>query len=168
MSTLSTDLKVSLAFDFKTSIRGVQGRFNPQFIHSGRYADGAAVNQSNMLWYDNTPRSLGATTDDDIDLSGIQTTPYGSTILFTIIKGMFVQNLSEVVGDELTIGGAASFPFLLFDDATDVFTLGPGGVFFFDEPSLAGKPVTAGTGDILRIGNAGANAITYNIAIWGV
>jgi hypothetical protein len=69
----------------------------------------------------------------------------------------------------VAVGGAASNGFVGWvADATDKINVRPGGVFGLFAPDSAGYPVTAGTADLLRIGNGGAgSSVTYDIIIIG-
>jgi hypothetical protein len=62
-------------------------------------------------------------------------------------------------------------PWVGFLNAAGTVTLKPGAgiVLTADQASATGYPVTAGTGDILRVANSGAGtAVLYDIAIVGV
>lgn len=110
-------------------------------------------------------RTLAATTEN-IDLAGSLVDAFGNTITFARIKCIVIRNRSVTPGENLIIGGAASNTFLLFADATDKDSIGPGGIRLYWEPSAAAKPVTASTGDILKV-DSGAATITYDIVIIG-
>lgn len=126
-------------------------------------ADGTgAVDTGDLMWSDT--RTL-ATTSENLDLAGSLTNAFGATVTFARVKAVLIHNKSTTVGQTVTIGGAASNQFLLFTDASDKYTLGPNGVFLIWEPSAAGKVVTAGTGDSLKIETSAS--ITYDIVIIG-
>ncbi len=136
----------------------------PKLDLTKSFADGTGVDQIKAIWTDQ--RTLAATTET-LDLAGGLTDRFGGTITFTKIKYILVHNRNTTAGHTLKIGGNASNAFLLFTDATDKYTLGPGGTFCVIEPSAAGLAVTAATGDILKF-DAGANTIVYDIMIAGV
>lgn len=131
---------------------------------STEYTSGNAADKAEKIWSDKN-RSLAATSEE-LDLAGGLTDEFGAAITFTKIKSIRIYNRQTEVGYDLKVGGAAANAFLLFDNATDIKTVGPGGTLFSDEPSLAGMPVTAGTGDLLKI-DAGANTVAYDIVIVG-
>jgi len=134
------------------------------------YTDGTGAGQANK-WYLNY-RTLAATTNDDLDLAGVLTDPFGSTLTFTAIKSIFVA---------IDYGSTAY-------DGTKSLTIGPGSASnFFAGPfagtnptqtfdkffiacigTAAGWTVTAATGDILRIRNPGASSVSYLIWIQGI
>ena len=107
-----------------------------------------------------------AATVENLDLAGGLTDAFGVTLTFAKIKAIAIHNLSVTPGEVLKIGGHASAAFPLFDNATDIYPLGPNGIFFIWEPSLAGKVVTATTADLLKI-DSGAATIQYDIVIIG-
>ena len=134
------------------------------FTYSKPYTDGSAIDQCSQVWIDKA-RNLNATTEE-IDVAAALTDAYGSVVSFAKIKVIYIKNLNTVAGETLKVGGAAANAFLLFDDATDIYTIGPDGVFFISEPSVAAKTVTAATGDLLKL-DAGAANINYDILIAG-
>jgi hypothetical protein len=127
------------------------------------FASGTAIDQADLAWWD-TARNLAATSETH-DLAGGLTDPFGATITMARVKGLYIKNNSTTVGETLKIGGGSN-PFLLFDNASDIYELGPNGIFFVWEPSAAALPVTASTGDLLKI-DSGAATFTYDIVIIG-
>lgn len=134
------------------------------FTYSQSYTDGTAINQANLVWIDKA-RNLNATTEE-IDLSGALTDAFGAAVVFSKITTVKIKNLSTTAGETLKIGGAAANAFLLFDNATDIYELGPGGSFHVDEPSDAALPVAAATGDLLKLDSGAAN-LNFDIYIAG-
>jgi len=162
--TLATALRLQLGFDYATTVGGESVSTAPKFNVTGEMATGVVIDTADTLWF-NKARALAATSEE-IDVAASLSDAFGTTLSFVKIKGVFIQNLSVVADETIKVGGAAANALLLFDDATDIYTIGPGGIFFLWEPSLAGKTVTAATGDLLKI-DSGAATLTYNIAIWG-
>ena len=134
------------------------------FTYSQAATDGTAINQSNLVWIDKS-RSLAATSED-LDISGVLADAYGAAVVFSKITTIYIKNLSIVAGETLKIGGASSNAFLLFENSSDIYELGPNGVFFINEPADAGLPVTASTGDLLKL-DSGAATLTFDIFIAG-
>lgn len=130
---------------------------------SDSWTSGTAIDQADKIFHDR--RSLAATSEG-LDLAGSLTDAFGATITFARIKGLLIKNRETTVGYTLTVGGAAANQFPLFSDVTDKIAIGPDGFFFYWDPSAAGKVVTAGTGDQLKI-DAGANTVAYDIVIIG-
>ncbi len=163
---------MALTFQAKALISGTHTKtFEGQspsntltFTYTKNWVDGTAVDQSDLIWIDKD-RNLNATTEE-IDLSGSLTDAFGDTVAFNFVTGMYIWNKNTTATETLKVGGSATNAFPLFDNSTDIYEIGPDGVFFVNEPSLAAKNVTAGTGDLLKL-DAGAANITFDIAIWG-
>jgi len=162
--SLVTNLSFRLGFNFEGTVGGVTGQFQPEFNVTDQLTSGTGLDEADVLWFAKA-RSLAATTEE-LDLAGSLSDAYGSTVTAAKVKGLFIKNNSTTAGETLKIGGAAANAFLLFDNATDIYELGPNGIFFVWEPSLAGLPVTASTGDLLKM-DSGASTLTYDIAVWG-
>ena len=111
--------------------------------------------------------AIGGSATTNLDVAGSLTDGFGATLTMVKIKLFYFKNLSVTAGDTITIGGHASAALLLFGTASHTHTVGPNGSILIVEPSLAGKPVTATTGDILKILEDAGNANTYDIAIVG-
>ena len=130
---------------------------------SDTLTSGTGLDQADRIFHDR--RSLAATTEE-LDLAGSLTDVFGAALTFVKVKGIWIKNNNTTAAQTLTVGGAASNAFLLFADATDKMAIGPNSQLFRWEPSLAGIPVTAGTGDKLKF-DAGAVTISYDIVIIG-
>lgn len=165
--SLKTTINHRIAIDYSSIVSGVTGRFQPSFGRDRVLENGTGLNQASVVYYEKS-KSINATTNYDIDLSGVKVDAFGASATFTKVKKIYIENFSVVVGDVIEIGGAGSNEFLLFKASGDIYELGPGGEFSIVEPSLAGLPVTAGTGDILRIRNASSNVVECGILIVGV
>lgn len=162
--SLQTSLFFRILLNHDVTVQGSPGTFAPEYIFNDILADGTGLDQADVPWYDKA-RSLAATSEN-LDLaSGSLTDGYGNTATFAKLKMLYIKNLSTTAGETLKIGGGTN-PFLLFDDGSDIYDLGPNGIYFVWEPSLAGLPVTAATGDILKI-DSGAATLTYDIAMVG-
>lgn len=130
------------------------------------FTDGAGVNQVNQVWAD-AARSINASTSDDLDLSGVLTNKLGQTVSFVRVKGIYVRFLTSTATFVLNVGGGSN-PFINYlTGTTPVVVIRAGGTFCLIGPDATGYAVTAGTGDILRINNPNAAAITYDIIIVG-
>jgi hypothetical protein len=147
------------------SFEGQSPALTVEFVYSQVMSDGVVKDAADIIWMDKD-RILNATTEE-IDLAGTLTDVFGDAVVFVIVNGIYIFNQQTAAGEDLIVGGAAANAFLLFDDATDQRSIGPGGALFISEPSLAGIPVTAGTGDLLKL-DAGATAnLKFDILIWG-
>jgi len=130
-------------------------------------ANGVAANQANMIWTDT--RTIEASGTDDIDLSGALTSAYGTSLLFTKIKGIVISASASNVNNVVVGGDAAAALVNWVGDATDTVVVRPGGTFAIYAADATAYGVTAGTGDLLQIANsAGTSSVTYDIVIIGV
>lgn len=142
------------------------GRHNICETYSTALTNGTAANQANQMWADT--RTITASANDDLDLAGVLTNAFGSTLTFTSIKGIVVKAASANTNDVI-IGGSATNPFETFLGGTNpAVNVVPGGTFAIFNPEANGFAVTAGTGDILRVTNgAGGTSVDYDIIIVG-
>ena len=113
-------------------------------------------------------RVLGPSATEDIDLSGVVTDSFGTTITFTKVKTILIYAATGNTNN-VQVGGAASNAFINWvSSATDVIEVGPNGIFFLMNPIAAGYAVTDLTGDLLTITNGGGGtSVTYDIIIIG-
>jgi len=122
---------------------------------------------ASTVWHD--IRSLSASSDESLDLSGSITDAFGDTLTFTIVRGLFVANLDESSANTVLEIGAGTNAFSSFlGSATDKVKVASGGVFCVWNPTAAGYAVTAGTGDVLKIANTSSDtACSYQVVIIG-
>lgn len=151
-----------------------------EFKHAGAqrfdksWADGTGVDANDKLWF--STGSLAATTNLDLDLAGgLNFSLFGTNvgISFAKVKLIVVWVKSTTTGDKLLVGPNASgtplsnhilTPWNNEEESVNVV----GADSFLMLPSMKdGFAVTAGTGDLLRIRNPGAGAVTYEILIVG-
>lgn len=128
--------------------------------------EGVGLNQVNRLWHDQ--RTLAASANEDLDLAGVLTDPFGGTITNARIKGIVIKAAATNTNNVI-VGGAATNAFINWvGAATHTLTVRPDGVFALFAPDAGGYAVTAGTGDLLRVANSGAgSSITYDIVLLG-
>lgn len=175
MSSLTVHAKMQLVFELQKVIGGGQ-TLRPRMVL------GLPISKSDMIHgteayqaskvYGPVTRTLAGGAQEELDLSGSLVDTLGDAVQFTKVKGIYVRNISDTVGANMEIGGSigTSENVLLFKDATDIKIIGPGGVFFVWEPSLAGITVTAGSADMLRFANVSSPSVglSYDVVIWGV
>jgi hypothetical protein len=129
-------------------------------------ANGTGLGQADRIFHDR--RTLSASANEDLDLAGSLTDPFGATITFARIKALLVAadtaNTNNVI-----VGAAASNQFLTWVGAgTHTVTVRPGGLLLLAAADATAYAVTAGTGDLLRIANsAGGTSVTYDIVLIG-
>lgn len=125
-------------------------------------ANGTGANQASQHWHDQ--RSTSG--NDDLDISGVLTNVFGTSIVFTKIKALIVK-AAVANGNDVIVGGGASNQFATpFGSATDKVKVKPGGLLVLVAPDVNGYAVTAGTGDILRVASGGGS-VTYDIVLIG-
>ena len=124
----------------------------------------ANIGQANILFADT--RTLAASATENLDLAGVLTNAFGATITAAEIMAIFIRadtgNTNAVL-----VGPGASNGFLgPWNAATDRLRTLPGEWHMLT--CQAGWAVTAGTGDLLFVGNGGAGtAVTYDIVLIG-
>ena len=111
-------------------------------------------------------RSLASNAADLLDLAGSLVDPLGNTLTFVEVTAIVVRS-DAANTTNLTLGnpGANGF-FGPFGATTHTNIIQPGGAVVLIAPK-AGWPVTAGTGDILRIANAAGATANYSLIIIG-
>lgn len=124
------------------------------------FGSGAGALQGNVL-YAATRTLSGAS--EDVDLSGVLSDLYGSTVTMVRVKAVFIRNNSTA--NNITVGAASSNQWSTMLNSTGTITLHPGAYFSAATPTAAGWTVTAGTGDILKV--AGTSGQSYDVVILG-
>jgi hypothetical protein len=125
--------------------------------------DGIGINQADRVFSDS--RTVAASTNDDLDLSGALLDPFGVVVTFAKVKAIVIK-ASAANTTNLTIGNGAT-PFIgPFGAAAHTIQLQPGGEINLVAPQT-GWTVTNATADILRIANAAGATAAYDIDIIG-
>jgi hypothetical protein len=130
--------------------------------------NGTAVGTCDIAYTDGAV-SIAASGSLNLDLNGVLLDELGQACNFAKIK-MIMIIAAAANTNNVVLGNAASNGFLgPFGAATHTISVPPGGTLVLEcAANLAGWPVTAGTGDILRIANSGAgSAVLFDIAILG-
>lgn len=128
------------------------------------FANGNGLNQAANIY--TARRTLTTGANENLDLSGVLSNPFGVSVVLTKLKALIV-SASNANTTNLTITRPASngVPFLAA--AGDGFVLTPGGIFVLADPSAAGIVVTPGTGDLINVANAAGASATYDVYIIG-
>ena len=164
--TLSSRMTGKLNFTYSSSVGGANVLYQPIIDLDDTMGTGVIVDTADLLYVSQATALTGSATVN-LDVAGALTDAFGTTLTFVKIKWFYFRNLSTTVGNTITIGGHDTAAFLLFGTAAHTHTVGPNGDILIREPSLAGKAVTATTGDLLKILNNTENAVTYDIVIAG-
>jgi hypothetical protein len=138
-----------------------------QIDFSASLRDGTTAGRFDLAYM--AERTVNASTNDDIDLAGVLTTPLGESVASAEIVGIIIVNKPKDPSaaanlSSLTIG-AGSNPVAAFTNAGRTIT--PGGFFAEFSPAATGlAAIAAGTGDILRVANGSGGQAKYQIAIF--
>jgi hypothetical protein len=133
--------------------------------------NGLLADQGDIAWTDQA-RSLAASATENLDLNGVLVDDLGQAFNAVRIIAIMITAAPTNVNDVI-IGGAATNAFVgPFGANTHTLAIKPGGTLILiaakGAAGVAGWPVTAGTGDILKVANSGAgSAVAYDIAIIG-
>ena len=163
-ATLTTQLNGRIAFTYASSIGGTSANYPANIDLIDTLSSGTIVDTGDLLYIAKAVALAGSATNT-LDFSGSVSDAFGTSIVAVKVKMFYFHNLSTTAGNTITLGGNVNE--MLFWSAAGTQTVGPNGRILIWEPSLAGKAVTAATGDILDILNNTANAITYDIAFVG-
>ncbi|MEV0149107.1 MULTISPECIES: hypothetical protein [unclassified Nonomuraea] len=163
---LSARLLMQLTAELTSPLDLTTGSAPLSFARQVSFADGVGLNQANRIWSDE--RTLAASANEDLDLAGTLTDPFGVAITLARVKALFVA-ASAANANNVVIGAAASNAFVgPFGAATHTLAVRPGGLLALTAPDATGYAVTAGTGDLLRVANSGAgSSVTYQIVVIG-
>ena len=129
-----------------------------------RIREGVGAGQADKMFSD--ARSIAASQSQDLDLAGVLTDPLGGTLTFAKVKAIYIKAAATNT-NSVVVGGAASNAFVGPWSADATTALPPGGVLLLVHGG-AGWPVTASTGDLLKIANSSSgSAVAYDIIIIG-
>jgi hypothetical protein len=169
-----TIASAELAVSFKASQSGGSNSFGSTYWNGVMslvqpFSGGTTANKFDQLYM--AERSVNASSNDDLDLSGVLTDIFGATITSVELVGIVLINAPKAGSpanvSNLTLGGGSN-PVVGFLGGTTptVGPIKPGGCFVLMNPDATGlATITAGTGDILRIANGSGGAATYQIAL---
>lgn len=161
---LSATIKATLSATHTSVLDLATATFPLALSQAISLTDGTGANQADRIFSDT--RTLTASANEDLDLSGSLTNAYG-TVTFARIKAVLViadsANTNNVNVSRSTSNGVP-----LFLAATDGIAVRPGGVFLWACSDVTGVAVTAGTGDLLNFANsAGSTSVNYSVVIIG-
>ena len=122
------------------------------------YTNGAGAGQAATLYQGSLTLTSGAAS---IDLNGVLTDSYGSTVSLVRVKAIFIQNNSA--SNTMTFGAAGSNPWIGLLNSTGTITLQPGDCFCAVSGSATGYVVVASTGDLLKVAGTGTDGFTLVI-----
>jgi|SRR5579884_2966056 len=138
--------------------------YNKQSLTPISLDSGTALGQADTIF--SSERVLAASASENLDLAGALTDPLGNILNFGHVKAIEIEadagNTNAVI-----IGATAANAFLAgFGAAGNSWTLGPGDRLV--AYSKTGWAVVPGTGDLLKVANAGAGtSVKYRITAIG-
>jgi hypothetical protein len=164
--SLTSRLVVSTVATLTSALDLATGTVPLALQQSIELASGTGANQADRIWHDE--RTLTASSSENLDLAGSLADAFGTTITFARIKAIVVGAASANTNN-VQVGGAASNAFVNWvANSSDIVNVPPGAVLALIAPGATAFPVTAGTGDILKIANSGAGTgVTYDIVLIG-
>lgn len=130
-------------------------------------ASGTGAGQADVAFSDR--RTLAVSGTEDLDLAGSLVGPYGATLTFAKIKGLYIR-AADANTNNVVVGNAAANGWATLLSATGTVTLRPGAAFLAMAGSAdaTGYAVTAATADLLHVANSGAGtSVTYDVVIIG-
>lgn len=165
-TTLVAAVKAAVSAQYASALEFGSAEQSLKYAASHAFTDGTGANQAQKLFTDQ--RTLSASANESLDLSGVLADVFGAAITFTKIKAILVKAADGNTND-VVLGGAASNAWVgPFGASTHTVAVKPGGTVMFVAPDANGYAVTAGTGDLLKVANsAGGSGVTYDIVIVG-
>jgi hypothetical protein len=124
------------------------------------FTNGAGANGAQVLFQGSY--TLSGTTQTFDFFSGL-TDSYGTAVVLTGVKALFVQNTGTSL---ITLGDASSNPWNTFLNSTGTITLNPGDIIMAATPTAAGWAV--GTSTNVNFLVTGTSGQTFNIAFLGI
>jgi hypothetical protein len=164
-----------IAVSFKASQSGGSNAFGSNFWNGAMslvqgFSDGVAANKFDRLYM--AERTVATATNDDIDLNGVLTDVFGTTISAVELVGIILINKPKADGavntTNLTLGAGTNPATAGFLGGTTptIGPIKPGGCLVLMNPDATGLgTITAATADILRIANSSGASNTYQIAL---
>lgn len=166
-TSLIASIKAAVSAQYANALEfgGVEQTLKYSAAHA--FTDGTGANQAQKLFTDQ--RTLAASANEALDLSGVLADVFGATLTLTKIKAILIKAADGNTNDVI-VGGAASNAWVgPFGSSTHTVAVKPGGTVMFVAPDATGYAVTAGTGDQLKVANSAAgSAVTYDIVLVGV
>lgn len=164
--TLSSGLRVEALADLSTALDLASAGAALRYRKGFAWTDGSGLGQANQVFHDT--RELAASASEELDLAGVLTNAVGATATFARVKALLVY-AAKTNANNVVVGGAASNAFAsMFGAATHTQIVKPGGLWLVAADDAVGYPVTAATGDLLKIANSGAGSVVkYDVVIIG-
>ncbi len=166
--TLACEIRTSVAWLFQETLDLSTVSDASKLDYNQTLADGVAVDQADKVWHDQ--RSVAAGANDDLDLTALASSLFGGSLSLSLakLKALLLVNTSTTAGDKLrldsSVANACTGPF--GGSTTSKIEIGADSALLLTSKK-DGWTVTGGSGDIVRVNNPGANAISYKIVLVG-
>lgn len=165
-----SNLSAKVSLDYANDTLLIPLAISPSLTLNLSYAQGTGAGQADRVHI--SRRTLAGAANESLDLAGSLTDPFGAVLTFARIKAIIILLQPTTAAAFLRVGGAAANGFVNWvADATDkvIVRNGPkGGFLALGCGDATGYPVTAGTGDLLKIENGDASlAATYDLCVIG-
>lgn len=165
MAAVLNSAVLQLLFSASQSVANDLGNalFQPSLNKKLEFSNGVGSGQADLLFTDE--RTVGISSNDDIDLAGVLSDVAGQTITAVEMVALAIVADSTNV-NSLSVGGGSN-PWISSWLATgDGIKVPPNGLFVIGGYDAAGLgAVVAATGDILRIANGAGTTSKYKIII---
>jgi hypothetical protein len=135
--------------------------YNINFTASQSWTNGTGAQQANNAYTD--VRTIIGGANEDLDLSGVLSNAFGTSLLATRVKEIIIYSLTTSVGT-LAVTRPATNGVPIFKAAGDGIDLVAGGLFHYRNPLATSIAVTPSTGDLINFAATGGN-VTYQIVI---
>jgi hypothetical protein len=136
--------------------------------YGSAFTQGTGAGQCDLLYFDE--RTLTASSNESLDLSGSILDAFGNAVIFARIKALAIFAAATNTNNVL-VGGVTNGIAGLFTSATaGIAVVRPGAFLAWGcgSADATGYVVTAGTGDLLKIANsAGSSSVVYDIFVLG-
>jgi hypothetical protein len=157
------NLDVSIRAAEKVTVGLGSGQLAPSLAVNLAFGTGTGAN--NVQW--SFSKSATATAAPVTYTLSALVDDLGRTIALTKVRAFVIAHLGTVDGQPLTIGAAATNPWLApFADVSDKLVIRAGGVLVMAGPLATGYAVTAGSSDQLKL-DPGANTIPFKTFFMG-
>lgn len=165
---LNGSIKIMADFIQEAAADLERGRSEVHGAFVQQYGDGAGAGQANVMFTDR--RTLAASADEDLDLSGSLASLLGPAVFARVKTVLIVAAAANPTDGVLRVtrpSAGVPFPNITAEDS--IFPdIGPGGMRLMSEGTAAGVAVTASTADLINIANTSATAAaTYDIVVIG-
>lgn len=162
---LSATIKAGINASQTTSVDLGTSTFPLSVLQSIALSTGTGASQADRMFTDT--RTVTASSNEDLDVSGSLTDAFGVTVTFARIKAILVIADSSNVNN-VNVTRPASNGVPLFIAAGDGLAVRPGGMFLWACSDATGVAVTAATADLINFANSSSgSSVIYTVIIIG-